>query len=387
MSDNADFVNKRAVSVETMLSAIARQADLVGNVLDSVGPQAGRVIEELTRRGIRSIYVTGCGDSLYAALATRLAFDLHSGCRMEPLEALEFSRYVVKSIPERSAVIGVSAGGNKARTIEAIRRARTAGALTIALTGKEGAVFAGETELAIYQNEADYRVPAPAGEGTFKLGNYIASMVSLYVVALGLGVSTGRLDRGRHAALIEEVRRAGAVISRTIQANAEPADRIAKALRSTNGYHILGGGPGYATALFMAAKMFELPQRHGVPVELEEWAHEQFFITRPGTQVIFIVPPGASRDRAHELIRGAKTMGAFVTSICDSEDLETQSMSDAVCPVVGTISEEFSPLTYCVPGQLLATSLSRALGNPAFQFISTEQYETNVRLVAESQIK
>ncbi|HEV8534586.1 MAG TPA: SIS domain-containing protein [Candidatus Limnocylindria bacterium] len=387
MSDDSDFVNKRAVSGETMLSAIARQADLVGGAVDGVQSQVRRVVDEVAQRGIQSIYVTGCGDSLYAALASRLAFDMHSGCRMEPVEALEFSRYIVGNISERSAVIGVSAGGNKSRTIEAMRRARAAGALTIALTGKEGTAFARETDLAIHQNEADYRVPAPAGEGTFKIGNYVASIVSLYVVALDLGVSTGRLDPGGHATLVNEVRRAGTVISRTIQACADPADRVAKALRSTDGYHILGGGPSYATALFMAAKMFELPQRHGVPVELEEWAHEQFFITRPGTQVIFIVPPGASRDRAHELIRGAKAMGAHVTSICDSEDLETQAISDTTCPIVGALPEEFSPLTYCVPGQLLATSLSRALGNPAFKFISNKQYETNVRLVAGSQIK
>jgi glucosamine--fructose-6-phosphate aminotransferase (isomerizing) len=300
---------------------------------------------------------------------------------------LEFSRYVVGNIPKRSAVIGVSAGGNKSRTIEAMRRAREAAALTIALTGKEGTSFARETDLAIYQNEADYRVPAPAGEGTFKLGNYIASIVSLYLVALGLGVSTGRLDRTAHAARVADIRRAGTVISRTIDANTEPADRVAKALRTADGYHILGGGPSYATALFMAAKMFELPQRHGVPVELEEWAHEQFFITRPGTNVIFVVPPGASRDRAHELMRGAKAMGAHVISICDSDDRETLDMSDAVCPVVGTLPEEFSPLTYCVPGQLLATSLSQALGKSAFRFISNEQYEMNVRLVAGGQIK
>jgi fructoselysine-6-P-deglycase FrlB-like protein len=92
VSDRTDFVNKRAVSVETMLSAIERQAELVGGVVRSVGAQANRVVEELPRRGIRNVSVTGCGDSLYAALAARLAFDLHSGCRMEPVEALEFSR-------------------------------------------------------------------------------------------------------------------------------------------------------------------------------------------------------------------------------------------------------------------------------------------------------
>ncbi|HEY6202492.1 MAG TPA: SIS domain-containing protein [Candidatus Limnocylindria bacterium] len=387
MNDRTDFVNKRAVSVETMLSAIEHQAELVDGVVRSVGIQASRVVQELQGRGIRNVYVTGCGDSLYAALAVRLAFDLHSGCRMEPVEALEFSRYVVHGIPERSAVFGVSASGNKARTIEAMRRAKTAGALTVAVTGTDGGAFAGETDLAIYQNESEYRVPAPPGEGTFKLGNYIASIVSLYLVALGLGIGTGRLNRDGHAELVEEIRRAGTVISRTIQANAESLDRLAKVLSETDEYHILGGGPSYATALFMAAKMFELPQRHGVPVELEEWAHEQYFLTRRGTHLIVIVPPGASRDRAHELISGAKAMGAHITSVCDSEDRETQSISDSTCPVVGTIREEFSPLTYCVPGQLLATAISKSLGKPAFQFISSDQYETNVRMVAGSQIR
>ena len=56
---------------------------------------------------------------------------------------------------------------------------------------------------------------------------------------------------------------------------------------------ILGGGPNYATAYFGMAKWFEGADPPGHLSQLEEWAHEHYFITGEKTDTIIILPPGA----------------------------------------------------------------------------------------------
>ena len=79
----------------------------------------------------------------------------------------------------------------------------------------------------------------------------------------------------------------------------------------------LGGGPNEASAKFGAAKLFEGPQQIALSTNVEEWAHEQYFITRPGEPVILIAPQGASSDRAAEILSELEYIGAGAVLISD----------------------------------------------------------------------
>ncbi len=382
-----DFVNKRAVSLETMRQAIKNQAPLVPGALAHVTPQVRAIVKQLDLKRATNVFTTGCGDSLYVAMATRFAFEKYSGLRTEAIEALEFSRYTVDYIPPASLVVSISAGGNKSRPTEALRRAQRFGATTVAVTGERQTPFSQAGNYMILQNEYEYRVTPPEGEGTFKLGNYLASMISMYVLALEIGLTKGVISRSDYDTAVAQILRAADIIPPTIQANQATISEYATRVANAPAHYILGGGPSYATALFTAAKMFELPQLHGVPIELEEWAHEQYFLTRSGTPVLVIMPPGRSLDRAREQILGAKDLDAHVVAVCDAQDHETRELADQTFPILGEVAEEFTPLTYCIPGQLLALELSRALGKPAFKFINALQYEVNRRQITASRMR
>ncbi len=378
------MINRPGVSIETMLNAIAKQADLIPGVANHVRPQVHDAVSRLALGSITNIFISGCGDSLYSALATRYAIEKHSGFRVEAIEALEFSRYTVDYLPKGSLVISISAGGDKSRSVEALRLAKQNGAVTIALTGTQGSPLTKEADQVIFQNEKEFRAIPPDGEGTFAVGNYIASAIVLYHLGFELGRVAGKLDQKAYEDLISTILRAPKIIHETIAAHEQSVMEFAKSVKQAPAYYILGGGPSYATALFMAAKLFEMPQLLGVPVELEEWAHEQYFLTRPGTALWVIAPPGNSIDRIREQMLGAKDMGARIVAVCDQNDVETQRLADVAFPITGELPEEFSPLTYCVPGELFAVNLSRALGKKAFAFITPLQYEVNMRQIRES---
>lgn len=378
------------------LDAVARQADLIGEVVRRVKPQVEAAVDAELARSASRIFVTGCGDSYYAAQAARLCFDRYAGIATEPIEALEFSRYVVETMPPDALTIGISNSGAVSRTIEALVRARRRGGRTIAITGRADSPLAQAAGTVLLQTVPEMAVEdrGPfAGVnhgGSLGLGNFMASLTTLILAAVRLGVLRGAIEPDEADRVERGLVAVGPVIGATAQANVAVAATLAERFRDLDTFQILGAGPNHATAQFAAAKLFEQPQVNGVPQELEEWAHEQYFLTRPGRTVIFVLAPrGRAHDRALEQLRGARDMGATVVGVAAQDDAEVADLADAVMPVVGEIDEELSPLAYIVPGMLFATALHQLCGRPPFVEPYTEQrmLEVNSRQIFASTIR
>jgi glutamine---fructose-6-phosphate transaminase (isomerizing) len=373
------------------LQNVSAQSRVIEELIPRLEPQIECVLPGNLVSRIRKIYLTGCGDSHYAGLAARLAFDKYTGIQTEPLQALEFSRYVVDYMPENSLVISISNSGEVARSIEALVLARQRGAYTIAITGNANGRLAAAADDVLIQTVPEYaEALGPPGSGSLGLANFHASLLALYLSALHIGGLRGRLPGAQVVELKQELAAVAQVIERTARRNQPVARELAAALWHLDTFFILGGGPNYATALFSAAKLFEQPQQNGVPQELEEWAHEQYFLTRPNvTPILILVPPGNSRDRAIEQIRGARDMGATVIAICNSDDQEVIDLASWAMPVEGALREEFSPLAYVVPGQLFATALHQLKGRPPLiaPFDNDRMREVNFRQIFHSVIR
>ena len=61
--------------------------------------------KRLAERGVRHLWLTGCGDSAFAGLAAALAFQRHTPVTAHPVHALDLARYQVRGLPAGSAVI------------------------------------------------------------------------------------------------------------------------------------------------------------------------------------------------------------------------------------------------------------------------------------------
>ncbi|MDQ3691288.1 MAG: SIS domain-containing protein [Chloroflexota bacterium] len=379
------------------LDAVQKQADLIRQVVGRVRPQVEQVITPELAASTSRVFITGCGDSYYAALASRLFFDRYAGVSTEPLEALEFSRYVVDYMPPASLTIAISNSGLVSRTIETLVRARGRGSRTIAVTGREGSPLAQAAESMVLQTVPEMAGEArgpfaglPYGSGALGLGNFIASLTTLYLCALRFGELRGTIDRAHRDALEQELVGLGGVLQATARANEPVARLLAERFRDLSTFYILGAGPNHATAQFAAAKLFEQPHLQGIPQQLEEWAHEQIFLTRHGVTPIFVLAPeGRAHDRALEQLRGAREIGATVIGVASSADEAVTEVADVVMPIVGGISEEYSPLAYIVPGMLFATAMHQLRGRPAFTGGYTEEklLEVNSRLIFHSRVR
>lgn len=353
-----------------MLAGIHQQADwLAHGPRDLLADARARLGEEAPPR----IYLTGCGDSYYAGLAARQAFELWSGIPTQALPALELARYELELAPPRAWAVCVSNSGKVTRTVEAATRARERSVAPIAVTYHEDSLLARAAQATIAYRYEDHGF----GPGTI---SYVASLGTLYAIAIRAGELSGRLRADDVEERLRLIEAQADATRRTIELADPIAARLGHELPAGATIDVVGGGPSFGTAFFGRAKLIESARSPGGAHELEEWAHEEFFCTGPGTTTIVVAPPGASADRAVEQITAARELGATAIAVADP-DSPAATAADLVLPVSGDPPEELTPLTYCVPLELLAYHFASSKGLTMLGFDDERRRALNFRQI------
>ena len=325
------------------------------------------------------IYLVGCGDSYYAGMATRFAFERWTGIPTEAMESLEFSRYAVTTAPADALVVAVSNSGKVTRTIEAALYAGRRGIRSVGCTYFPDSPLArAATGTLAYRYE-----DVGFGPGTL---SYLASLVALYALAVRIGVAAGHLGEVEGAGHLDAITACADAVEWTIAAARPAAEALAARIEPADVVTIIGGGPSLGTAAFGMAKLIESARHNAVGQELEEWAHEQYFLTGPGSHTIVVAPEGASVDRAREQLRAVREVGGNAVALCDPDDAPTSASADTVLPARMTADELLSPIVTAVPLELLALAYARRLGRTMLGFDDEHRRDVNWRQIFGSAI-
>jgi glucosamine 6-phosphate synthetase-like amidotransferase/phosphosugar isomerase protein len=361
-------MENRELKWDNMLAGINAQPDyLRAGAARAVHAAAANLPLRVPSR----IYLVGCGDSHYAGLATRFAFEAWTGIPTEALESLEFSRNAQHSAPPDALLVAVSNSGRVGRTVECARVARERGLATLGVTYHSDSPLAQTASMVLPWTYPDVGF----GPGTL---SYLASLVALYALAIRLGSLNGRLDPGP---FLDAIAGCGDDLTETIAANGVAAEPVAGALTSDGLICVIGGGPNYATALFGMAKFIEAAAYPAVGQELEEWAHEQYFCTRAGTATLVIAPPGNGVDRAREQLQAVRDMEGQAVVVCDARDDATATLANAVMPIRAPADELLSPLVTAIPLELLALRFAQRLGRTMLGFDDDKRRAVNFRQI------
>lgn len=373
--------NEKAV----MLKEIAQQPAFVR---DNIEPMLAFMRDVLATRepgSLRHGFMIGCGDSFSAALAARTYMMKATGRYIEPVESLEFSRYLVEDLPQDSFVFGISNSGTVSRTIEGVRLARERGAWTFGVTVSAENKLAQAAETLIKVNAPDNIKEQPDGTRVITPGTvtYTASMLGLFVAAIAFGERIGHLDAGRVAALLEALHALPAAMAAADSTVGALATSIAGTFTPDRKTVIVGGGPNYGTTYFGMCKWFEALTRPCHAAELEEWAHEQYFVTDGMTDTIILAPPGAGRDRALEQARAAREMGSRVIIIGRDGDAQAKAASD-IYFAMPDLPEALTPFVYKLPFEYLSCHIADQQNNAFLGFDDPKRQEVNFRQIFHS---
>ena len=325
----------------------------------------------------RRLVLAGSGDSLFAARSVLPALRRWSGIGAEVMTGIEFARYETPLLEPGDVLVAISNSGGSSRTREAVALTRDRGIPVLGVTGSL------DGPLADMVNRTLHRPVRPAGFDTaghrraiVHMAEYFATLRALYGLALRLGVARGRLSpRGA-----DELRAAidGAVATvPEVAANAEADARVlAERLhaRGTDTVWVLGAGPNRGTAEYCAAKFHEQVPLNGVPQDLEEWAHLQYFLTLSWGErgpVLVLAPPGNARDRAEEVVAGIARAGGVAVTVGPGNPAGARDRLE----VATALPELLTPLHFHVPVQLLVLHLARLVGVDPTPIRRVDDYE------------
>ncbi len=369
-----------------MLREIALQSEFVSASIDGMLTEMRKAIASRDPGTLEHCFMIGCGDSYCAALAARQFMMQTTGRFAEAVEALEFSRYLVENLPANSSVFGVSNSGTVSRTIEGVRLAREKGAWTFAVTVSADNKLAQTAETLIRVNATPNIKELPNGSRVVTPGSvtYTASMLGLFVAGIAFGERLGNVDAAKSKQLVADLRATAAAMAAADRPVHALAQEIAGSFTADRRTVILGGGPNYATAYFGMAKWFEGLTRPAHLSQLEEWAHEHYFITDEKTDTIIVLPPGAGHDRGLEQARAAREMGSRVIIIGEAGDASATAASDVYFAMPAGLPEPLTPFVYKLPFEYLSCEISRKQNIAFLGFDNKRRQEINFRQIFSS---
>jgi glutamine---fructose-6-phosphate transaminase (isomerizing) len=349
-----------APSRQMMYAQIVSQPALLLEVFDATERAIQEAFTRFQPQRWQAIYTAGCGDSFYAGLACEMAFARFCRLPVKALSAMQFARYEADRLPQHAVLFGISNSGQVSRSIEAVGLARAAGVDTIAVTGNGTSGVAREAA-------ATVAVAIPAMGRSPGIRSYTVQLLSLLLCALRLGELRQTIPSAEARAWRQQLRDMAAGMEATIRVTDDRVKQVAERLGEAENWVFMGSGPSYATALFIAAKLVESCGANAWGQDIEEWAHIQFFNRQEHTPTCVIIPPGRSVDRALELLPYIKGIGRPTLAVASSEQAFLPTQTDVVLPVPQTVPEVFSPLVYCLAGELLAYYLAEVRGAEFFQ--------------------
>ena len=333
-----------------LYDAIQAQPALVARVLSTAGPVIDRASAAAAAK--EGVVFAGIGTSLHAAqIAERLLRHLTAG-RVRALaeQSLEFVRYPL-ALGARDAVLVITHTGTTSYSIEALRAARAAGALTIAVTGENS----GEGIQA-----AEFVIPTCEQEVCFAYTkSYTAALAALAMLAVGLGRARGILYDGTAPAALESIPHRMRQALQCESQVKEAAGQIAARDRLV----FFGAGPNWTTAREAALKVKETSYIAAEGFETEELLHGPFSEIDSRAAMIALLADGPTDERARTILRAAgelKMLRVAITAPAANHDIAAEHIIE-----VPVVEEWLSPFVHLIPLQLLTYFIALERGiNP-----------------------
>jgi glutamine---fructose-6-phosphate transaminase (isomerizing) len=327
-------------------------------------PLEARVRKVLTTPEIyslRSVLITGSGDSHMAGLAAAPAFVEFAGILPYVVPSMQAARYVAPFLghqpPNTPLVIAVSSSGEVARVVEAVNAFNTQGALTLAVTAQPASRLA-QTSSKVLRMELPPFASAPG------VRSYTVSLLALQLLAIRMAEVRGRITMDIASELRRELASNAEATEQVLEAADESCRQLALAWRDLPSFEILGSGPHAGTAAYGAAKLLEAVGCHAFSVDVEEWNHLNYFTQEPGRTGTWLVadPSFGSFSRACEVAGYLQNLGRPYAVLGNMSPQQAGDQAVLAVPVPAFHHEALSPVTYSAVLALFAAYLNETVG-------------------------
>lgn len=298
----------------------------------------------------RRILICACGTSWHAGLVGEYLLEGLARIPVEVEYASEF-RYRSPIIFKDDVVIVTSQSGETADTLEAIRIANKAGALTLGVVNVVGSSIARETDAVVY-----LQVGPEIGVASTKA--FTGQVLVLTMLAVVLGHRNGSISDANaleYSRLVQEI--PDKVSECLSQTNLDSIKKLSASLRYAKNFLYLGRGFNFPVALESALKLKEVSYVHAEGYPAAEMKHGPISLIDQQMPVCVIAPKSFHENNYEKVRSNIQEVVARAGNVIAITDAEGKSDLDKLAEkviVVPSTVEWLFPLVSCIPLQLLS---------------------------------
>jgi fructoselysine-6-P-deglycase FrlB-like protein len=292
--------------------------DFTDNIVAAVdsAPRVDAIVGEVVGSGITSVFLVGCGGSLFSFGPVRVLLD-RSPVPVYTINSDEFVNRRPAALGPGSFVVVSSTNGGTAETARAAALATAAGATVIGVAQDPNSVVAAASPtLLLHQGiEAKQVILAEIGWSLLR----------------ALGVAP------EYDAAMAALRAAPEAFLQAIHETDAGLGVIAQALHQEPIVYVLGSGPLESAAYTLAmCYLQEMQWKHAVPVGSGEFLHGPFEMVTEDLPVIVLTGEDATRPMGDRVSRFLERYTPKVHHL-DAAGLSLPGIEPAMRPFIGTL--------------------------------------------------
>jgi glucosamine--fructose-6-phosphate aminotransferase (isomerizing) len=295
-------------------------------------------------RAIRRIYLVACGTACYACMVGKYLLEQIAGIPAEVDLASEF-RYRKPILDDSSLVLTVSQSGETADTLAALREGKAFGSRVLSICNVRDATIARESDDVLYTH-------AGPEIGVASTKAFTTQIVALYLLALKLGISRGRLSPDEARRLLLDLMRLPRLVQRTLQLE-DSIRAIAQKFFHASDFLFLGRGIMYPIALEGALKLKEISYIHAEGYAAGEMKHGPIALIDEDMPVVVIANRSPVYDKVISNLEQVRSRDGVVIAVASEGDAEISDKANEVIRIPD-LGEYLTSVLAVVPLQLLA---------------------------------
>ena len=295
-------------------------------------------------RNFDRVVLVGMGTSLHAAMVGRLWMESLARIPAESDNSSEF-RYRDPVLSENTLVISISQSGETADTLAAMDEAKRKGVRQLTLCN-----YAGTQTTRVADGTMLLRAGLEIGVASSK--TFTCSLISLYMLALYMGVKRGTVNKDQLEAHVRDIARLPDLLGRLLSEERQ-YETLAQRWYSRSDFLFLGRGINYPLAMEGALKLKELSYIHAEGYPAGEMKHGPISLIDENMPVVALMPKDSLYEKMLSNVNEVKARGGIVIAIATEGDEGIRECADDVI-YLPEASPDLNPILNAIPAQLIA---------------------------------
>ena len=320
-----------------------RISEIDGDVRLSLG------ISEEEILSLERVTIIACGTSYHAGMLARNLFVRAAGL---PVDVEVASEFLSLQLRPRTLLLGITQSGETADTLLALKKAKTCGGRSLAITNVVGSTV---TEL------VDGTIFTRCGPeiGVAATKTFTSQMVAVILLAIRLGRARGHLTPDQARKMLIELTKLPGLVQRVLEKR-EEIRKIAEMFAGAGCYFFIGRDYLYPISLEGALKMKEIAYIPSEGYAGGELKHGPLALITEKTPVVALATCG---KKIQSNIKEVRARGAEVIALATEGDPDIEKVASKVIELPET-RPIYSAVLCTVAVQLLAYYTANKLGLP-----------------------